>query len=226
MIPGPAVDDSTLKALSRFIRDLTDRNDIEIKNFISEISLNSQFHSQLDAKRNSLGRRQYRRWGWGISETLGMVLYSLCRIQQPAIVIETGVSTGVSSSYILSALNENKLGELYSMDPEPNSGWLIPDYFRTRWHFVNGRSSEELASIFEKVGQVDIFLHDSEHTYRNMLWEFTTAWPHLKAGGLLLSHNIDANSAFSDFCRHAGIRGHALDEMGGLVKPVTSNTKV
>jgi predicted O-methyltransferase YrrM len=216
--PGGTLDNGTMKGLSRFINNLTGHDDAEIKRYVSEITSNSEFCSQLEGKKNSVGRRQYRGWGWGISETLGILLYSLCRIKQPGICVETGVSTGGSSSYILCALKENNLGELYSMDLEPQSGWLIPDYLRPRWHFIQGASSQQLAPVLEKVEQIDLFFHDSEHTYRNMLWEFETAWMHLRIGGVLLSHNIDFNNAFSDFCSRSGAKGYSLAEMGGIAK--------
>jgi hypothetical protein len=212
------MDEDTLNVLSIFIHNLTGSDDTKIKGYVSEIALNREFHNQLDRKGNNVGRKQYRYWHWGISTILGMAVYSLCRMQKPEIVVETGVSSGVSSSYILCALEENKIGELYSIDLQ-QSGWLIPDYLRHRWHFIQGESSQKLAPLLEEVGQTDLFLHDSEHTYRNMLWEFQTAWLHLKAGGFLLSHNIDVNNAFSDFCKRVGVQGCSLEEMGGMVKP-------
>ena len=52
-----------------------------------------------------------------------------------------------------------------------------------------------------------------------MLWEFETAWAYLRSGGLLLSHNIDYNNAFSDFCRNTGVKGASLGSTGGVMKP-------
>ena len=51
-----------------------------------------------------------------------------------------------------------------------------------------------------------------------MRWEFKTAWTFLRAGGLLLSHNIDYNDAFSDFYQGQGIKGYSLRNMGGVIK--------
>ena len=136
--------------------------------------------------------------------------------------METGVASGVSSSYILCALDQNNRGQLYSIDlpgwQENESGWMIPNYLRHRWQLILGRSSEELAPLLQKVVEIDIFLHDSDHSYQNMLWEFKTAWTCLKAGGLLLSHNIDYNDAFSDFYQSQGVKGYSLNNMGGVVK--------
>jgi hypothetical protein len=213
------MDGETLKALSTFIQNLTQRDQSEIKEYVSEITSNREFHDQMNGNKNGPGGRADRQWYWGISDTLGIVLYSLCRLQKPGTAVETGVNGGVSSSYILCALAENKSGELYSIDLEPQSGWLIPAYLKSRWRFVHGASSRELAPLLQKALQIGLFLHDGEHTYRNMLWEFQTAWQHLIAGGMLLSHNIDVNKAFPDFCRRAGVRGQTLNELGGIVKP-------
>ena len=95
---------------------------------------------------------------------------------------------------------------------------MIPHYLRHRWHLILGKSSEKLAPLFKNVVEIDIFLHDSDHSYQNMLWEFQTAWTYLKAGGLLLSHNIDYNDAFSDFWQDHDIKGYSLANLGGIVK--------
>ena len=65
-------------------------------------------------------------------------VYFLVQNLKPEVVIETGVSDGMSSFFILTALNENKKGSLYSIDlrgvgmpmlygKEP--GWIVMMYF-------------------------------------------------------------------------------------------------
>ena len=44
-----------------------------------------------------------------------------------------------------------------------------------------------------------MFLHDSSHSYRHMLWEFRQFWPRLRDGGLLVSHDVQMNAAFPEF---------------------------
>jgi hypothetical protein len=44
-----------------------------------------------------------------------------------------------------------------------------------------------------------MFLHDSSHSYRHMLWEFRQFWSRLRDGGLLVSHDVQMNAAFSEF---------------------------
>ena len=208
--------------LQNFIRSLTDANTTEIQKYIAEITSNREFHNHSEDKRSNFGSRLFSSWGWGISERLGTVLYVLCRKLRPDTVVETGVASGVSSAYILCALEENRHGALYSIDlpwgRTKQSGWLIPDYLRHRWQLILGRSSEELIPLLEKLGTIDIFLHDSEHSYQNMLWEYQTAWLHLKGGGILLSHNVDVNNAFPHFCESVRVKVLLLANMGGIVR--------
>ena len=96
---------------------------------------------------------------------------------------------------------------------------MVPDNLRGRWELTIGSSSDCLEPLLNRLTRLDIFLHDSEYTYRNMMREFHLAWHRFQPGGLLLSHNIDYNNAFSDFCASVGAEGFVLDITGGLVKP-------
>jgi predicted O-methyltransferase YrrM len=212
-----------LRTAESFIMNLTDADAVEIKEYVSEFRLNQQFQKSIEEKRTVFNKSRQLSWGYGIGATLGVVIYIICRRQKPDIVVETGVASGVSSSHILCALEQNKCGQLYSIDlpgwQENQGGWLIPDYLRHRWHLIVGKSSEKLAPLLKKVSRIDIFLHDSDHSYQNMLREFQIAWTRLKAGGLLLAHNIDTNEAFHDFSRAQGVKGFFLDDFGGILKP-------
>jgi len=137
------------------------------------------------------------------------VLYVIVRELSPYQVVETGVSAGVSSAYILQALEDNGKGKLYSIDL-PNiaikeahtvdeTGFVIPDYLRQRWSLRVGKSYDLLRPLLAEIGNIDMFLHDSEHTYNTMQWEYEVAWMSLDKNGLIVSHDINDNSAFCDF---------------------------
>lgn len=216
------MDSRNQKAAETFVMNLTGADDTGIQGYFAEIRLNQNFHNRMEENRSASGRRQNSSWDFSIGTMPGMVLYTICRSQKPDIVVETGVASGVSSSYILCAMEQNQQGQLYSIDlpwrKESQSGWIVPDYLRDGWHLIIGDTSDKLEPLLKKVGEIDIFLHDSDHSYQNMIWEFQTAWKYLKKGGLLLSHNIDTNHAFPDFCREHGIKGYSLTNMGGLLK--------
>jgi len=46
---------------------------------------------------------------------------------------------------------------------------------------------------------VDLFVHDSLHTYHNMSFEFESIWGYLRPGGVLVADDVGLNDAFLDF---------------------------
>lgn len=172
-------------------------------------------------------QRRLARWlSW---QCIGApTLYALTRILQPTIVVETGVANGVSSAFILSALKCNSKGHLYSIDlgdlqavPEGRqTGWVVAEGLRNRWTLLLGNAKEMLPDLVEELPHVDLFLHDSDHSYDHMMWEFGVAWQHLSKAGLLLSDDIWMNNAFFDFGRLVGRKATPLffTNIGGLRK--------
>ena len=136
-----------------------------------------------------------------------LVQYAAVRALAPEIVVETGVASGVSTSYLLYALHKNQRGTLYSIeigDPQyrPKGkppGWIVPNWLRSRWDLRLGDSRELLPEILAHLGQIDVFIHDSLHSYEHMAWEYRTAYPWLKPGGLLISDDAVWNAAFAEF---------------------------
>lgn len=135
-----------------------------------------------------------------------LLLYYLCKIIKPEKIVETGVAYGKSTSYILQALNENNKGTLYSIDlvnkswqPIKMVGSMIPNRLKNRWKFVEGESSKKLEPLLRSIGSIDIFYHDSLHTYKNMMYEFRTSWPFIKKDGILISDDVGSNDAIYDF---------------------------
>ncbi len=145
-------------------------------------------------------------------------IYALVREYKPEIVVETGINSGFSSYFILRALHDNNMGKLYSIDPDEfclgigrlagdrNSsetgkkiGWFVPDELKDRWEIVRGLSSDVLVPLLDRLGSIDMFLHDSEHSYEVMSFEYNTAWKYLKSGGILLSDDVLHTPAFKEF---------------------------
>lgn len=149
-----------------------------------------------------------------------IALYCIVRLQQPKVVVETGVKWGESSLFILEALKKNGSGHLYSFDagidvaggqyPWPDTadevGFLVGPPHEDRWTLVIGDAVEEMEETLPDVGPVDLFYHDSLHTYEYMMAEFETVLPYMADGGLLVSEDIDENDAWTQFlARHADV---------------------
>jgi hypothetical protein len=64
-----------------------------------------------------------------------------------------------------------------------------------------GDARDLLPKLLVDVASLDVFIHDSLHTYEHMLWEYRSAYPHLREGGLLVSDDAMWNSAFPEFAR-------------------------
>jgi predicted O-methyltransferase YrrM len=136
-------------------------------------------------------------------------LYVLCRLLKPEVVVETGVADGFSSAFILYALEANQKGKLYSIDL-PNqegqeikggrqTGWLVPEDLKGRWELTLGDSRKELPALCDRLKNIDIFYHDSDHSYENMTFEFNSVFGNIKSKGLIVSDDITDNNAFNDF---------------------------
>lgn len=165
-------------------------------------------------------------------------LYSFIREAKPEVVVETGVCNGYSTAHILKALEDNGSGELYSIDllekpgdpnpeisdvkggavipPNKESGWLVPNNLENRWTFIEGNSNYELPKLIEKLDNVDIFLHDSDHSYQTMMLEYCVAWTKLSEKGAIISDDILWNTAFSDFCDGKDTEKYILGDGLGL----------
>src|SRR5215210_7381155 len=142
---------------------------------------------------------------WAADSRFARLGYLLCRLISPSVVLETGVAYGVSSAFILRALEENGRGSLHSVDLPPLRteyerfwGIAVPDDLRGRWRLHRGSSARVLPRLLEEARTVDLFVHDSLHTYRNMRREFDTVWPHLRNGALLLADDVERNRAFGE----------------------------
>jgi predicted O-methyltransferase YrrM len=130
--------------------------------------------------------------------------YVICRALRPRVVVETGVGSGVTTSLILQALAVNNQGHLWSIDLPPIgaeqfAGSFIPHRLRLRWTLLRGRSRNLLPKLLADLPAPDVFLHDSLHTTRNMMFEFQSAWQKMNAGGVLLSDDIHMSKAFARF---------------------------
>jgi predicted O-methyltransferase YrrM len=140
---------------------------------------------------------------------LGRLCYALCRRLVPDAVLETGVGSGVTSAFFLQALAVNNKGTLRSIDLPPiqareqDVGALIPQALRSRWLLTRGRTRTALPEVLRQLPSVDLFLHDSLHSYTNLRWELETVWPMLAAGGVVLADDIQSNRAFQHFVERA-----------------------
>lgn len=168
--------------------------------------------------------------------------YCLVRKLSPDLIVETGVRHGQSTLFLLAALEMNGCGSLVSVDyplredeatqelihRNPNCvipsgedpGWIIPSELTHRWELIEGPSQRHLVDVLADVGEVGMFIHDSEHSLNCMLFEFEATWPRLIQEGVLISDDIGSNSAWDAFVNSKGInrKGKIANNVAYAVK--------
>ncbi len=168
-------------------------------------------------------------------------LYMICRMLKPRHIVETGVQHGLSSAFFLKALERNGSGVLHSIDlpskeyasnigtiadkipPDVDSGWLVPKKLREGWNLKLGESKLILPKLLDELQEIDLFLHDSEHTEDMMRFEYSLAWKHLRRGGVLMSDDIDLGQVSKEFFppdRAVGANGYrkGISKLSAVVK--------
>jgi Methyltransferase domain len=169
-------------------------------------------------------------------------LYAFARLLAPDHIIETGVSSGVSSAHFLLALRKNRHGTLHSIDlplpqrgprfgprdspvalpPGRSTGWAIPEPLRRGWDLRIGPSETLLPGLVEELPSIGFFLHDSLHTPRHLTFELSTVRPKLAPGAVVLADNtVWTGAAFPRFARSIGVpvRRRGRTDLVGLRMP-------
>ena len=154
--------------------------------------------------------------GHDADANLAHVVWCAIRHMEPQRVLETGVARGVTSALALGAMGHSnrEVGRLWSIDlPPMEFGWheqskvLVDEVACPNWTYVRGSSRRTMTSTCASIGSIDIFIHDSLHTPQTMKYEFEKAWPFMRAGGLLISDDVEGNSAFVDF-----VKSHRIEK--------------
>ena len=161
--------------------------------------------------------------GW-VNRDDALFLYWLVRQLNPKMIVQTGVSNGLSSAFMVLALAKNGAGgRLRAIDlpavfnpkdpgwtikgnvygvviPEDKtSGWIVPDAYRDHFEVWTGDAKALMPKLVDEVDSIDLFFHDSDHTYDHMMFEFREAKRKLNAGGLVVADDISWNASLWDF---------------------------
>lgn len=176
-------------------------------------SLWPEVMNELKANGVQAGPQSFGSWNDG-DAALVRTIWCLIRHLKPQTVVETGVAHGVTSRFILEALARNGEGHLWSIDLPPiqpfwkkQVGMAVGDRFKDRWSYVKGSSRRRLPELLSRLREIDLFIHDSLHSERNVRFELDRAWPVLRKHGAIVVDDVDANWGFQSFSQ--AFSGHA-----------------
>jgi hypothetical protein len=175
----------------------------QIGSFVAEIDTDTDLVKRLEAKlrrRRDANNRTYfgRRIGW----------YTATRWLKPRLTIETGTADGLGTAVIARALQRNAgegiPGKVISFDATPDAGWLLDEELRDWADLVFGDVSETLPRELDGA-IVDLFVHDSLHTYEHERFELEVVKAHAAARFVAISDNAHATTALADFAAETGM---------------------
>ena len=161
--------------------------------------------NELRSKGIQPGPESYKSWNDGDAGFV-RAIWCLVRHGRARNIIETGVAHGVTSRFILEALKRNGGGHLWSIDLPPlerpwrkQIGMAVGDGFGGQWTYIAGSSRRRLPKLLSQVGSVDLFVHDSLHSERNVRFELDRIWDKLRWPGAVVVDDIDSNCGFESF---------------------------
>ena len=100
---------------------------------------------------------------------------------------------------------------------------MVPEILQSKWRLMLGDTKDLLPSLFSEFQKVDIFFHDSDHSYENMKFEFDTVLPYVSKNGYIISDDIDKNSAFEEFVYKNNLMSFIFRSKGGTISINQSN---
>lgn len=170
----------------------------QVRAWMRELEEDNYLAEQLTKRLSSNPRRGIcakqphwaRRLGW----------YLFVRAAQPQHIVETGTHLGLGSCVIAAALLRNGRGRLTTIDVDPDAGYLIGEPWASVTDLRIGSSIDLLAELRD----VDMFLHDSLHTYDYETKELTTVEPNLRPEAIILSDNAHESPALSNWAERSG----------------------
>jgi predicted O-methyltransferase YrrM len=175
----------------------------QVREYIEELHSDEELRSHIEHATEASDRRRLaddevryrRRAGW----------YAAVRAIKPNLVVETGTGKGLGSCVFAAALLRNGRGRLISVDVNPESGYLIDGRYAAVVERVIGDSVTFLHRMLHRMNEpVDLFLHDSWHTFQHETAELNAV--RFATGAVVLSDNAHGSDALLVFAQKTGRR--------------------
>jgi hypothetical protein len=165
---------------------------------LAEAAGDRRLFGYLARKHRQQGRASY------IEIDAPLELHAIARLLRPKHVVEVGVSSGVSSAYLLAALARNGGGSLHSVDlpshprrpgtstsswtlpPGCSSGWAVPPSLLPAWDLRLGDKADVIPRLARELPRVDLVVYDVPHNEADLVREFATLDPRMPAGSVAI----------------------------------------
>jgi hypothetical protein len=183
-----------------WVAELARRSLAEARTAVEEAAEARSLYRHLAREHRAEGRSSY------IEIDAPLELHALVRLLRPRHVVEVGVSSGVSSAYLLAALERNGKGTLHSVDlpsrprssakgrggaswslpPGRTSGWAVPFELRARWDLRLGDKARVLPLFSKELPSAELLVYDVPHDCTKSAREFRALDPLVPEGGVAI----------------------------------------
>lgn len=174
-----------IEIVQKYIKEL--QEDEHLMQHIKKYTEMSTFKFSADAN-----AKYGRRLGW----------YAFVRIKKPKVIVETGIDKGLGTCVLASALlknaKEGHYGHLYATEIINDAGYLFKEPFNKFGNIIYGDSISTLKS-FSK--QIDIFIHDSDHSEKYEREEFEAVKNILSDDALIISDAAHHSNQLESFAK-------------------------
>lgn len=199
-------------------------NKLNLRDFLDDLEKDKTFLENINKaiKKNKIFKKRSFDSIYDFSVYRNFI-YSLIRNKKPNVVLETGVLHGLTSAWILKALKDNGHGKLISIDlprrdwaehfgkksfgpggenefeiEDKNPGWIIPNDLLKFWQLYLGPSSKYLERIISENNNIELFIHDSDHSYEVMKFECDLVQTKLQNIDIIIDDHY-CNDFYKDF---------------------------
>lgn len=182
---------------------------------LNEVEFAPHAETQLEslvryAAEDTVGGRGGHWSAMSVYEDEGRLLYALVRLLRPEVVVEVGVHEGGTSTHILTAMDRNQRGVLYSYDIDTGVGSKVPEHLRYRWRLTEGQD----ALTADLPERADLCFEDGPHSYewtRDMLLRLKGLQPRL-----ILTHDLYMHRTYPEGFEVERAFWEVFPESGGI----------
>jgi predicted O-methyltransferase YrrM len=116
------------------------------------------------------------------------ITYLLIRSRTPQTIVEVSPCGGWSTSWILSAVRDNRSGHVYSFDVIDDSRRILsPELTADRWTF---RQGDVRRTVAEVRNPIDLLFIDADHSRAFAEWYIRTLFPRLSPSAVVCVDDI------------------------------------
>jgi predicted O-methyltransferase YrrM len=196
--------------LVEFLARVLEVERASIAGYLAEIRRSPELTRELSAR---VRRRPDMKRRVGLAQRVAW--YAIARATKPQLIVETGIKHGLGALALLVALERNAEegsgGRLVSFDPDPFSGWVVPEHLRGNWQPVFATSFDALEDTL--AGQeVDLFICDTPPDHETESFEMRAALRHAAPGVVLVAGNGDRTRVLPDLAAERGGEYHFFVE--------------